>query len=52
MIYKYKVRQMEATFWRNLSSKTLPLNIWLLLLTTTGYFTYYTYTTSSTTIEL
>ena len=35
--FTYKVKKIEATFWRNLFTKSL-LNNWLLLVTTAGYY--------------
>ena len=48
IICTYRVRQIEATFWRNLFSQILLLNNWLLLFTIIGYYFYYTNTTSTT----
>ena len=54
IICTYRVRQMEATFWRNQFSQSLLLKHQLLLVTTIGYYFYYSYytTTTSTTIAL
>ena len=38
---------MEATFWCNLFSYSLLLNNWLFLVTTIGYYSYYSYDTTA-----
>ena len=52
IICTYRVRQMEAIFWRNQFIQSLLLNKWLLLVTAIGYFSFYTITSGTTATTL